>query len=111
MSTSTAITMKQIIMRDLLSSQVSFVLVLLGLLEFPSPPVAEVATALLAGEDVRFWAVVEDEDCRVPVCISRVVVLLLKLMLRGEPVLASVMFWLPLRFWLVGFQVSFVTLG
>lgn len=108
-STSTAIIMKQISTRDLLSSHVSFVIVLLGLLVFLGPPVAE--TALLAGEDVEFWAVVEDKDCRVLVCIAKVVVLLLKLMLRGEFVLASVMFWLPLRFWLIGFQVSFITLG
>lgn len=108
-STSTAIIMKQISMRDLLSSHVSFVIVLLGLLVFPGPPVAE--TALLAGEDVEFGAIVEDKDVWVLVCISKVVVLLLKLMLRGEFVLASVMFWLPLRFWLIGFQVSGVTLG
>lgn len=81
MSTSTAITMKQISMRDLLSSHVSFVSILLGLLVFLGPPVAE--TALLAGEGVEFGAVVEDEDCRVLVCISKVVALLLKLMLRG----------------------------
>lgn len=108
-STSTAIIMKQISMRDLLYSHVSFVIVLLVLLVFLGPAVAE--TALLAGEDVGFRAIVEDKDCRVLVCISEVVILLLKLVLRGEFVLASIIFWLLLRFWLIGFQVSFTALG
>jgi len=108
-STSTAMTMKQINIRDLLSSHVSFVIVFLGLLVFLDSPLAE--TALLAGEDVEFWPLVEDKDCRVAVCISKVDVLLLKLVLRGEFVLTSVMFLLPLRFWLIGLQVWFITLG
>lgn len=101
MSTRTAMTMKQISMRDLLSSQVSLVVGFLGLLLFPSPPVVE--TALGAGK-VEFWAVVEEKDGRV-LCISKVVVWLLKLRLRGEFVLASVLFWLSLRSWLMGLQV------
>lgn len=108
-STSTAIIMKQISIRDLLYSHVSFVIVLLGLLVFLGPRVAE--TALLAGEDVEFRALVEDKDCRVLVCILEVVILVLKLVLRGEFVLASIIFWLLLRFWLIGFQVSFTALG
>lgn len=58
---------------------------------------------VLAGEDVEFWAVVE-EDGRV-LCISEVVIWLLKLRFRGESVLSSVLLWLPLRFWLMGLQV------
>lgn len=48
MSTRTAMIMKQMSMRDLLSSQVSLGAGLLGLLLSPSPPVLE--TALGAGE-------------------------------------------------------------
>lgn len=101
--------MKQISIRGLLSSQVSFGVVLLGLLVLLGPPVAE--TALLAGEGVEFWAIVEDKDCRVLVCISKGPVLLLKWMLGGAFVLTSVMFWFPLGVWVIGFQVSFLTLG
>lgn len=102
MSTRTAMTTKQISMRDLLSSQVSLVVELLGLLPFPPPPMVE--TALGAGE-VEFWAIVEEKDGRV-LCSSKVVVWLLKLRLRGEFVLPSVLFWLPLRLWLMGLQIS-----
>lgn len=59
---------------------------------------------VLAGEDVEFWAVVE-EDGRV-FCFAEVVIGLLKLRFRGESVLSSVLLWLPLRFWLMGLQVS-----
>lgn len=102
MSTRTAMIMKQISMRDLLSSQVSLIIGLLGLLLSPNPPVVETA---LGAREVEFWAIVEEKDGRV-LCISKVVIWLLKLRLRVEFVLASVLFWLPLRFWLLGLQVS-----
>lgn len=61
MSTSTAIIMKQISIRDLLSSHISFVRVVLGLLVFLGPPAAE--TALLGDEDTEeFCPIVEERD-------------------------------------------------
>lgn len=61
MSTSTAIIMKQIRIRDLLSSHISFDHVVLGLLVFLGPPAAE--TVLLEEEDIEeFWPIVEERD-------------------------------------------------
>lgn len=106
MSTSTAIIMKQMSIRDLLSSHVCFVPVPLASLEFRGPAAAEAAP--VAGEGVGVWP---DEGCGVLVCASTALVLLVKLVLRAEFVLAVVAFWLPLGFWLVGLQVSCVALG
>lgn len=50
MSTRAAIITKQISIRNLLSSHVSFVMVILGLLVFPGPPVSG---TLWAEEDVK----------------------------------------------------------
>lgn len=61
MSTSTAIIMKQIRIRDLLSSHISFDRVVLGLLVFLGPPAAE--TVLLEEEGIEeFWPIVEERD-------------------------------------------------
>lgn len=86
MSTSTAIIMKQTRIRDLLSSHVSLAPVAPCSLRFRGP--ADAAPAPGAG----------GEGCGALVCASALLVLLLKLMLRGEFVLAGVALWLPLRF-------------
>lgn len=91
MSTRAAIIMKQISIRNLLSSHVSFVMVILGLLVFLGPPVLG---TLWAEEDVEeFGSIVEDKDWGVAVCISAVGVgFPLKSVPGRDVVLSSVMF-------------------
>lgn len=90
MSTRAAIIMKQISVRNLLSSHVSFVMGILGVLVFLGPPVSG---TLWAEEDEEFGPVVEDKDWGVAVSISAVGVdLSLKSMPAGDFVLASVVF-------------------